>query len=163
MLKTVFNPVIRRQMHIQDIHHFVQIDDRFATAGQPKEAGLAALAAAGFETIVNLALHDDPRYSLADEAGTVEALGMRYVHIPVQFKAPQLADLQAFFEAMDTHAGSKLLVHCASNYRVPVFLALYRIQRQGWPEDVAFAKMREVWEPDQIWQAFIDVAQKAKG
>lgn len=148
-------------MEIGSIHRFVQIDDRFATAGQPKEVGLAALAAAGFEVVINLALHDDPRYSLADEAATIAALGMRYVHLPVQFKAPQLSELHAFFDAMDESANSKLFVHCASNYRVPVFLALYRIQRQGWSPSEAFVKMRETWEPDEIWQAFIDTALNA--
>ena len=142
-------------MNIGDIQRFVAVDDRLATAGQPKEDGLAALAAAGFEVVINLALHDDPRYSLADEAGTVAALGMRYVHIPVQFKAPQLVDLQRFYVAMEGHAGSKLFVHCASNYRVPVFLALYRIQRLGWSQDEALAKMCEVWEADEVWRAFI--------
>jgi len=81
---------------------------------------------------------------------------MHYIHIPVQFKAPQLADLQAFYAAMDANAGGKLFVHCASNYRVPVFLALYRIQRKGWAREEAFSRMREVWEPDEIWQAFIE-------
>jgi protein tyrosine phosphatase (PTP) superfamily phosphohydrolase (DUF442 family) len=142
-------------MHISDIHRFAAIDDRLATAGQPKEQGFAALAAAGFEIVINLALHDDPRYSLADEPGTLQSLGMRYVHIPVQFKAPQLAELDAFYAAMDINAGRKLFVHCASNYRVPVFLALYRIQRLGWEQEESFAKMREVWQPDEVWQAFI--------
>ena len=103
-------------------------------------------------------MHDDPRYSIADEPGAVQALGMAYVHIPVQFKAPQLAELKMFCDELDANAGRKLFVHCASNYRVPVFLALYRIQRQGWAPDAAFAKMREIWEPDEIWLAFIDAA-----
>ncbi|HSD36421.1 MAG TPA: protein tyrosine phosphatase family protein [Rhodocyclaceae bacterium] len=148
-------------MNITDIHRFAAIDERLATAGQPKEGGLAAVAAAGFEVVINLALHDDPRYSLADEPGTIAALGMRYVHIPVQFKAPQLADLLAFYAAMEANVGSKLFVHCASNYRVPVFLALYRIQHLAWSQEEAFARMREAWEPDEIWQAFIGQALQA--
>jgi protein tyrosine phosphatase (PTP) superfamily phosphohydrolase (DUF442 family) len=143
-------------MNISDIHRFAPIDDMLATAGQPKEGGLAAIAAAGFETVINLALHDDPRYSIADEPGVVRSLGMRYVHIPVQFKAPQLADLHAFFGAMEANGGRKVFLHCASNYRVPVFLALYRIRRLGWARDEALARMRETWVPDEIWQAFID-------
>jgi hypothetical protein len=39
--------------------------------------------------VINLALHNDARYSLRDEAATVRELGMRYIHIPVQFKAHQ--------------------------------------------------------------------------
>lgn len=151
-------------MDITEIHRFAAIEDKLVTAGQPKEACLAAIADAGFETVINLALHDDPRYSIADEAGTVEALGMNYVHIPVQFKAPQLAELDAFCAAMQAAAGQKLFVHCASNYRVPVFLALYRIRCLGWPQEEALAEMRKLWEPDETWQAFITAAlQEALG
>ncbi len=118
-------------MNINEIHRFAGVDERLATSGQPKEAGLAAIASAGFEVVINLALHDDSRYSLANEPAGVRALGMRYMHIPVQFKAPQLTDLVAFNEAMQASADRKVFLHCASNYRVPVFLALYRIQRLG--------------------------------
>ena len=33
---------------------------------------------------------------------------MNYVHIPVQFATPTQEDLQAFFVAMDAHAGEKV-------------------------------------------------------
>jgi uncharacterized protein (TIGR01244 family) len=131
------------------------VDDTLGTSGQPTEAQLAAIAAAGFRTVVNLALHDDPRYSLPDEAATVRSLGMDYVHIPVQFSAPAEADLRAFFAAMDARHGEKVWVHCAANIRVSAFLGLYRTLRQGWPQDKAFELMRGLWEPDTVWSAFI--------
>lgn len=39
---------------------------------------MAAIAAAGYDVVINLALHDDPRYSLKDEAASVRALGLEY-------------------------------------------------------------------------------------
>ena len=83
------------------IYNYRAVDETLSTSGQPTVEQLGNIAQAGFTTIVNLALHDDPRYSLPDEAGTVRALGLAYEHIPVQFAAPQPADLQAFFAAMD--------------------------------------------------------------
>jgi protein tyrosine phosphatase (PTP) superfamily phosphohydrolase (DUF442 family) len=83
---------------------------------------------------------------------------MEYVHIPVNFAAPTQSDLLAFFDAMDAHQGKKLLVHCAANKRVTAFLGLYRVTRQGHDPDQAFALMRSVWEPDEIWNTFIDAA-----
>jgi uncharacterized protein (TIGR01244 family) len=132
------------------------LDERLATSGQPSEAQLATIAAAGYEVLINLALHDDPRYSLADEAGAVAALGMRYVHIPVVFSDPHAEDLQAFFGAMDAHAGRRVWVHCAVNYRVGAFIGLWRVLRQGWPIDHAFAPLHELWAPDATWRSFID-------
>src|SRR5207253_2751711 len=98
---------------------------------------------------------DDPRYSLADEAGCVRGLGMTYVHIPVQFAAPTEQNLLDFFDAMDAHAGETLLVHCAANYRVTAFVGLYRAIRLRWNEERAFETMRSVWEADGVWQRFI--------
>ena len=118
---------------VMEIYNFRPVDARLATSGQPSEEQLAALAQDGFEVIVNLALHDNPRYSLRGEPGLVRSLGMAYVHIPVQFTAPTKADLLAFFAAMDTHHHRKVLIHCAANKRVTAFLGLHRVLRQGWP------------------------------
>jgi hypothetical protein len=99
------------------------------------------------QVVINLALHDDPRYSLADEAGCVRGLGMDYVHIPVPFNAPTEENLRTFISAMDAHKGKTILVHCAANYRVTAFVGLYRVLCEGWAADKAFEPMRTVWEP----------------
>ena len=83
------------------IYNYRHASPQLATSGQPTEAGLAAIAAAGFEVVINLALHDDPRYSLADEPGTVRQLRMDYVHIPVQFAHPTAGDFAAFAAALE--------------------------------------------------------------
>lgn len=138
------------------IYHFRAVDDTLATAGQPTEAQLGSAARDGFAVVINLALHDDPRYSLPDEAGTVRALGMEYVHIPVAFGSPTAADLSAFFDAMERHAGRKTLVHCAANMRVSAFVGLYRAIRKHEPIERAFAVMRTIWEPNPVWSEFIE-------
>ncbi len=143
------------QSTLQSIFQYRELSENLATAGQPDEAQLEALAGAGFEAVINLALHDDPRYSLPDEAGTVAALGMRYFHIPVAFAAPSAADLATFFNVMAQVDGRKLLIHCAQNKRVPVFIALYRILKQAWSQTDAFAAMQAVWQPDPVWERFI--------
>jgi len=140
---------------LRDARNFRQVDDSLLTAGQPSEAQLADAASQGVRVVINLALHDDSRYSLKDEAGCVRQLGMEYIHIPVQFKAPTEEDLLAFIDAMDAHREDKMLVHCAANYRVTAFLGLYRVIRDGWPAEKAFEPMRTVWEADDIWKPFI--------
>jgi len=140
---------------LRDSRNFREVDERLLTAGQPNEAQLADAARQGVKVVINLALHDDPRYSLADEAGCVRGLGMAYVHIPVRFNAPSEENLQAFIGAMDAHKGEKILVHCAANYRVTAFVGLYRVLCEGWTADKAFEPMRSVWEPDVVWKEFI--------
>lgn len=148
---------------VTDIYNYIRIDDGLATGGQPSVEELRAAARAGFEVVINLALHDDPRYSLPDETGTVQALGMTYVHIPVKFNAPTEDDLHAFFAEMEKHQGKRLLLHCAANKRVTAFLGLYRVIRQNWDVEPAFAPAREVWEPDAIWSSFISAMLAKSG
>ena len=137
------------------IYNFRRVDDSLVTGGQPTEPQLQSVAESGFGTVINLALHDNPRYSLPDEAGLVGSLGLTYIHIPVQFDAPQQADLLAFFAAMEAHRDQKMLVHCAANKRVTAFLGLYRVIRRGWETEKAFALMSEIWQPDAVWSSFI--------
>lgn len=137
-------------------YNFRQADERLITSGQPSEGELAAFAAQGVEVVINLALHDNPRYSLADEAGTVANLGMQYIHIPVQFDHPTEADFLAFMHAMDAHHAQKVWVHCAANMRVSAFIGLYRVIRLGWARETAFELMRSVWSPDEVWTSFIE-------
>lgn len=140
---------------IADICYFRAINDRLTISGQPTEAQLRAVADEGYEIVINLALHNHPRYSLPDEAGLVKSLGMTYIHIPVQFDAPGENELLAFFEAMETHEDRKLHIHCSLNKRATVFLGLYRMIKLGQTEADAFETMRSVWEPDEVWAAFI--------
>ena len=140
---------------VLDVYNFRQTAPDLATSGQPTEEHLGAIAAAGYNVVVNLALHDDPRYSLRDEATSVRALGLDYVHIPVQFGAPTEGDLLAFFDAMDRNSDRRVWVHCAANMRVTAFVGLYRVLRLRWAQEDAFSLMRTVWKPDQVWSAFI--------
>jgi protein tyrosine phosphatase (PTP) superfamily phosphohydrolase (DUF442 family) len=140
---------------VTDIINFRRIDATLDTGGQPSEDELAAAAHDGIEVVINLALHDDPRYSLPDEPGTVKALGMKYVHIPVKFDAPTEHNLLAFFEAMDANVGKRIFLHCAANKRVTAFLGLYRVIRQRCDADSAFAPMKTVWEPNENWAPFV--------
>ena len=138
-----------------DIYRYRQAASDLATSGQPRQEELAAIASAGYEVVINLALHDDPRYSLPDEATDVRALGLEYVHIPVRFDAPSYVELGEFFDAMDTLNGKRIWVHCAANLRVTAFLGLYRRLRQDWPIERAFELMNDVWQPNPVWAKFI--------
>ncbi len=140
---------------LEDIYNFLQLDDLIATAGQPTEEEIALIAQAGFQVVINLALTRSD-YALEDEAGSVKAHGMSYVHIPVLWGNPQRADLEVFFAMMDGCQGKKVFVHCAANMRVSAFMALYRILRLGWSRQEAFEALHQIWLPDGIWQTFID-------
>ena len=140
---------------LEDIYRYRQATPTLATSGQPREDQLSAIAAEGYEVVINLALHDDPRYSLRDEAGCVRRLGLEYIHIPVRFDSPSPEDFRRFCDAMDGRTGKRIWLHCAANMRVTAFLGLYRVIRERWPHDQAFALMADVWKPNPVWADFI--------
>jgi len=141
-------------MPIETIANFLPIDDRIGTAGQPSEDELREAAADGYRAVVNLGLLD-PRYCLADEAGLVRSLGLDYHHIPVRFDAPTVEDFREFLAAMEECAGSKVLVHCAANYRVSSFMAIYGEMKLGWTRDEGDSHARTLWPLNDVWTSFL--------
>jgi protein tyrosine phosphatase (PTP) superfamily phosphohydrolase (DUF442 family) len=85
---------------------------------------------------------------------------MTYHHVPVEFTAPQREDLEMFFGVMDACRGKKVFVHCAANYRVAAFVALYGQGRLGWSLDQANAHISLIWEPNATWKEFIEEARR---
>jgi len=138
----------------EDIYHWLRLDSRLTTSGQPDEAQLVAIAALGARRVINLALHTHPR-ALPDEAASVAALGMGYTHIPVAFDHPTEADFGAFRRAFEAAADGPLHVHCIANYRVSAFLYRYRRDVLGLNEAAARADMLRIWTPDPVWAAFV--------
>lgn len=144
------------ESRLQSIRHYRRLSPLLASAGQP-EAGQLILLPPAFDCIINLARSDSP-HALADEAGEVRALGLDYVPIPVDFKQPQLTDLAAFLAAMDARTGQRVFVHCAYNWRASAFVYLYRRIRQLEAPATARADLEAVWQPDDVWEAFIEQA-----
>ena len=141
-------------MPLENIYHFVRISDRIATAGQPTAAQIRAIGQAGFEVVINLALPTSDN-ALPNERELVEAAGMRYTHIPVIWEHPTPDDWHRFLQVMDAVEGQRVFVHCAANMRVAVFMALYRIVRQGWGVEAALEKIHQIWVPNAVWQGFM--------
>ena len=142
---------------LSNIYNMLSITDNLGTSGQPTSAQLAAIKEAGYEVVINLATGTTPR-DLPNEADVVAAQGMEYIHIPVVWDNPTEADLVRFFEVMDATQDKKRFVHCIANMRVSAFLFLYRVLRQGMPLEAARATMAQIWEPNPIWQKFINEA-----
>lgn len=145
-----------------EIKNFAQIDERLGTGGQPTETQLREIAEAGYEVVVNLGLLD-PRYCLPDEAGLAGSLGMEYHHIPVKFDAPTTEDFQEFLALMERCRTRKTFVHCAANYRVSSFVALYGQLRLGWTPQQADAHARRFWDLDGVWLGFIEECRRKMG
>ncbi len=143
-------------MSTKEIYHYRKVTDLICTGGQPTEDQLRSAAAEGFVTVINLATIE-PGRSLNDEAGLVRSLGMAYYHIPVDWENPLASDFAAFEKVMQEHGTEKLLIHCAANFRVTAFYALYAMKHLGWTEAQAEQFRASIWAGSDypIWDTFI--------
>jgi uncharacterized protein (TIGR01244 family) len=143
-------------MSVRDIYNFIQVDERFATAGQPTAEQLRLAAADGFQAVVNL-LPVHAEHALKDEAVLVRSLGMAYAHIPVEWGNPTEADFTAFERALQDLPAGKILIHCAANFRATAFFGLYAMRFLGWSAARADSFRRPVWQGSDypLWEEFI--------
>jgi protein tyrosine phosphatase (PTP) superfamily phosphohydrolase (DUF442 family) len=132
-----------------------QVFEGLWTSGQISLEDIQRLPGLGVEVVVNLALPGSP-HALAGEAEQVTALGLSYVQIPVQWEAPDPAQFEQFVAVMRAFDGRRVWVHCALNMRVSAFVYLYRRLVLRQDEEAARHPMREVWEPNAVWQGFIE-------
>jgi uncharacterized protein (TIGR01244 family) len=144
---------------LKEIYNYLSLTESIATAGQPTEGQIAAIAENGYEVVINLGLAD-AEYALKNEGALVRARGMQYIHLPVIWERPTKLDLEQFFKVMEANQDKKVFVPCAANMRVSVFMALYRIIRLGWPSEKAFEEVKRIWTPNNTWQMFIDESLK---
>ena len=144
-------------MSTTEIYNYLKVNEQLITGGQPTEEQIRAAADEGFTTVINLATMS-PRYSLPDEAGLVQALGMTYHHIPVEWEHPKDSDFDTFDAVMQAMAKTKTLVHCAANFRVTAFYSLYAVKHLGWTPDRAAEFRAAIWFDSDypIWDEFIE-------
>ena len=122
------------------IKNFGQMDDRFFRGGQPKENEYPELAALGIHTVIDL--QDDPT---SYEKGSVEALGMKYINIPMSdSRYPDSAKIEQFLKLVDDPSTGKFYVHCAGGrHRTGVMGAVYRFNHYNWNYDQVYAEMKK--------------------
>ncbi|HEY6943971.1 MAG TPA: tyrosine-protein phosphatase [Candidatus Acidoferrum sp.] len=134
-------PAYGEKLHINGIHNAGKINDVLYRGAQPKKDGLAELKKLGITTIVDLRGED--RETLNWEQSNAEALGMRFVHLPVSGWAPpkdeQVAQFLALFR---DDPKQRVFVHCRfGDDRTGVFVATYRMAVEKWTPEQAMGEM----------------------
>jgi protein tyrosine phosphatase (PTP) superfamily phosphohydrolase (DUF442 family) len=140
---------------LADIINYLEIDPRLGTAGQPDPDEFGDIQAAGYELVINLLPASSPD-AIPEEPALVAGLGMEYLSIPVIWQQPTHENLSKFFADLHANRGRKVFVHCAMNMRVSAFVFLYRALVEGVPVATARETMQKIWEPNPVWQAFIE-------
>ena len=122
------------------IRNFGKMDDRFYRGAQPDESDYKDLKALGVKTVIDL--QDNPT---GYEKRDVEALGMRYVNLPMSDSSyPKQASVDAFLKLVNDPSTGVMFVHCAGGrHRTGVMGAVYRFNVNHWNLDQAYTEMKD--------------------
>lgn len=124
------------------IRNFLQVTPDFCTGGQPRLEHFQELRARGVKAVLNLRTPGEHR---ADEEKTaVESAGLRYYNIPVNYREPSEADVEAFLRITDDPANRPMFIHCTAAIRVGAFWAIRRVVRDGLTLEAALEEARKV-------------------
>ena len=144
-------------MHSEErlpIFNFLRLSERITTSGMPLKEEIPFIGDLGGDLIITL-VPEGVGSDLPGEAGLVYTAGLRFVRIPVYWEKPGLDNFISFCRIMEENIDQKMHIHCEANMRVSVFMALYRIIVNVWPQEKAMAPVAEIWKPNKTWQAFI--------
>ncbi len=156
-----YTPINLMSNKLENIFNFLPLSESIGTAGQPTAAQFKSVQAAGYQAVINLApgTHEN---ALPNEQNVVESLNMEYIHIPVAFDRPTLADFDRFCEVLQAHQKQPVFVHCAANLRVSSFMYLYQRIYEGVAAQEAQSSLAKLWIPNPIWQEFMDYTMAQK-
>ena len=141
-------------MSLEEINNYLRVDDRLGTSGQPLASQFAAIHEAGYQTLINLATPDS-KGAVPNEGEIVTSFGMTYVHIPVVWTSPRVADWEQFAGLLNA-SDRRIHAHCVVNMRVSAFTFLYRVVHQNIDPAEAKSLMEQIWTPDGVWEEFVD-------
>lgn len=81
---------------MKDIYNFQFLNEDLSSSGVPTAEQMKEVADADVQVVINLALTTSPG-ALPNEDSVVESLGMKYIHIPVEWNDPTKQNLEDFF------------------------------------------------------------------
>lgn len=121
------------------IKNFGQMDLDYYRGAQPKPEDYQSLKNLGIKTVIDL--RGDPTDY---EKSAVEALGMRYVNIPMSgYKYPKETLVNEFLQLINTPTEGPFFVHCkAGIHRTGITGAAYRFNKYGWDYDKVYQEMK---------------------
>ncbi len=126
------------------IVNFTQVDPTIACAGATETAALDGLKADGFKSIINLRLASERGANVDENRARAQALGLNYIHIPVDSSNLDPASIDRFLEAVKQPSNQPVFLHCGSASRVGPMMIVKRVLHDGWDVDAAVEEARRI-------------------
>ena len=149
-------PSSMQSKDLSKVFNYHNIDDLFATSGQPNAYQLKLIAENGYEAVINLAPNSVFEGSVINEAEILTANKVKYIHIPVNFNKPKDEDFLKFVNCLEENKDKKIWIHCAANMRVSAFVYKYRRDILKLEDSKIIEDMNLIWSPNNVWSSFLN-------
>jgi uncharacterized protein (TIGR01244 family) len=118
----------------------VVLEDGLVGGGPPNADGMRQAAEMGIRTVIDVR---DPKEGTREEADQAEAMGLRYVNIPISLESFSAEQADQLHEVLKDPNAKPALLHCASGQRAVAAWALARNRHEGIGKEQALADARE--------------------
>lgn len=151
----------------EDLPNFHQVHPYLYRGGEPSKEGLRKIKEMGITTIFDLRNPGEKAY---DEKEAAKEMGIRYISMPMNSKAPTAKQIKRLIDEIDKAKGSvveltdsgqaekiakqeaqkttkdAIFVHCAhGSDRTGCMIGIWRVMRDGYDYDTAYKEMRKYW------------------
>ena len=125
---------------VEDLPAYRTVAPGLYRGGQPSDAGLQKLKDTGVKTIVSLR---NNKVLTASERKKAEALGMKFVNIPLDgISKPSNDTIKRFLEVVQDQQAQPVFVHCQFGQdRTGTMIGIYREEAEKWSADKAYKEM----------------------
>ncbi|MBI5832580.1 MAG: tyrosine-protein phosphatase [Armatimonadetes bacterium] len=123
----------------EGLPNFHLVEPGIYRGAAPTAQGLKSLKAMGVKTIIDLRIEVARKKEKID----AEALGFRYIGLPMGKEAPTKQQITTLLETLKDTSRHPVYVHCQHGAdRTGCMIGLYRETVQGWSFDKTWAEMR---------------------
>ena len=151
----------------EDLPNFHQVHPYLYRGGEPSKEGLRKIKEMGITTIFDLRNPGEKAY---DEKEAAKEMGIRYISMPMNSKAPTAKQIKRLVDEIDKAKGNiveltdsgqaekiakqeaqkatkdAIFVHCAhGSDRTGCMIGIWRVMRDGYDYDTAYKEMRKYW------------------
>ena len=117
---------------VPGIVNFAKVESTVACAGATSAAALADVKKQGFASVLNLRMASEQGADIAAATTAALALGLTYIHLPMNTASPDPALVDGFLKAVTDRKNQPVFIHCASANRAAALWMIKRLVVDNW-------------------------------
>lgn len=111
-----------------------RVDATLVCGGATTVEAFPEIKKLGFASVINLRRDGEPGTDIAAARSAAAAIGLQYVHIPVEPASPSTESVDAFLKAVQDPGNQPMYIHCGSANRVAALWMIKRVVVDEWEE-----------------------------